>query len=96
MSQWKNPNDTELRELLRSAKTIAVVGCSPKPERIVNVFLRPELTPGIAVAAVAIKAEALWLQQGIINEVTGQIATTGGLDCVMDRCIAVMHRMLLR
>ncbi|PIP02841.1 MAG: CoA-binding protein [Zetaproteobacteria bacterium CG12_big_fil_rev_8_21_14_0_65_54_13] len=138
MSQWQNPNDAALAGLLRSANTIAVVGCSPKPERtshriaaflltcgyhvipihpkadmilgqkayaslsdipepvdIVNLFLRPELTPPIARASVAIGAGALWLQQGIINEEAGRIATSGGQICVMDLCIAVMHRTLL-
>ncbi|WP_206081370.1 CoA-binding protein [Mariprofundus ferrooxydans] len=138
MKHWQNPNDAELSELLRSAKTIAVVGCSPKPERtshqitafllgrgyhvipvhpkadmilgqkaypsltdipesvdIVNVFLRPELTPPIAKASVAIGAGALWLQQGIINEEAWHIATVGGQICIMDLCIAVMQRTLL-
>ncbi|EAU53960.1 CoA-binding protein [Mariprofundus ferrooxydans] len=138
MKHWQNPNDAELSELLRSAKTIAVVGCSPKPERtshqitafllgrgyhvipvhpkadmilgqkaypsltdipesvdIVNVFLRPELTPPIAKTSVAIGAGALWLQQGIINEEAWHIATVGGQTCIMDLCIAVMQRTLL-
>ena len=30
---WKNPSDDIVRELLESSKTIAVVGCSPKPDR---------------------------------------------------------------
>ncbi|MDQ6971642.1 MAG: CoA-binding protein [Mariprofundaceae bacterium] len=136
---WQNPDDEALRELLRSARTIAVVGCSPKSDRtshqiaafliekgyhvipvhpkadtilgqkayarlsdipvpvdIVDVFLRPELTPPIAEAAAAIGAKALWLQQGIVNEDAWKIATDAGLTCVMDLCIAVMHRLLLR
>jgi len=136
---WQNPGDAELDKLLRTAKTIAVIGCSPKPERtshqiaaflleqgyhvipvhpkagtilgqkvyasladipepvdIVDVFRRQEFTPPIAEAAVAIGAKALWLQQGIINEESWNIAATAGLTCVMDLCIAVMHRLLLR
>jgi len=136
---WQNPSDAELRELLRTAKTIAVFGCSPKPDRtshqiaafllekgyhvipvhlqagtilgqkaytsltdipepvdIVDVFRKPEFTPPIAEAAVAIGAKALWLQQGIINEDAYRIATDAGLSSVMDLCIAVMHRLLLR
>jgi len=139
MSDWQNPNDEQLTELLKSSKTIAVVGCSPKPDRtshqidafllekgyhvipvhpqadtilgqkvyasladipepvdIVNVFRKPEFTQPIAKAAVAIGAKALWLQQGIINEDSYLIATDGGLICVMDLCIAVMHRLVLR
>ncbi len=59
-------------------------------------FRKPEFTPPIAEAAVAIGAKALWLQQGIINEDAYRIATDAGLSSVMDLCIAVMHRLLLR
>jgi len=139
MSDWQNPTDETIRTLLGNANTIAVVGCSPKPDRtshqiaafllekgyhvipvhpkadtilgqkvcpsladipgavdIVNVFLPPQSTPPIADAAVAIGAKALWLQQGIINEDAYRISTNGGLTCIMDQCIAVMHRLLLR
>ncbi|MDX8411629.1 MAG: CoA-binding protein [Mariprofundaceae bacterium] len=30
---WENPNDEAVRKLLTEARTIAVVGCSPNPER---------------------------------------------------------------
>lgn len=136
---WKNPDDDVIRKLLTEAGTIAVVGCSPKPDRsshqiaefllaqgyhvipvhpaadeilgqkvyagladipervdIVDVFRKPEATPAIARDAVAIGAKALWLQQGIVHDDAWKIATDGGLICVMDRCIAVMHRLLMR
>lgn len=139
MSDWHNPSDDAIAALLREAKTIAVVGCSPKADRtshqitaylleqgyhvipvhpkaesilgqkvypslaaipepvdIVNVFRKPEFTPPIAEAAVAIHPRALWLQLGIANEQTWKIATEGGLTCIMDRCIAVAHRLLLK
>lgn len=137
---WKNPDDDTLRRILSRAKTVAVVGCSPKPERsshqiakflqdagyriipvhpkaehihgekayaslmeipedvhvdIVDVFRRPEATPQVAKEAVRIKAGALWLQQGIVNELAYKIATAAGLVCVMDQCIAVTHRLLM-
>jgi predicted CoA-binding protein len=135
---WHNPPEHEIAELLRQSRTIAVVGCSPKPDRtshqitrflieagyrvfpvhpkaetilgqrvfpslaaipepidIVNVFRKPEFTPPIAEAAVAVGAKALWLQLGIANAESYRVATEGGLTCVMDRCIAVMHRQLL-
>ena len=136
---WQNPDEETMATLLKEAKSIAVVGCSPNPERtshqiaqflidrgyriypvhpaakeilglptypdlaslpepvdIVDVFRRAEYTPDIARQAVAAGAGALWLQQGIVNEEAWKIATDGGLSCVMDRCIAVMHRLLLR
>jgi hypothetical protein len=136
---WQNPDDVTLTRLLKHAKTIAVYGCSPKPDRtshqiaaflieqgyhvipvhpkarsilgqkvyakladiplhvdIVDVFRKAEFTPDIARQAVEIGACALWLQQGIINEASFRIAREGGLIPVMDRCIAVMHRLLIR
>jgi len=137
---WQNPSDDVLRKLLVESRTIAVVGCSPSPERtshqiartmqqsgyriipvhpaggtilgetvypslddipaditidIVDVFRRAEDTPPIAEAAVRRRARALWLQQGIVNEQAAATAATGGLVCIMDLCIAVLHRLLV-
>ena len=67
----------------------------PEHVDIVNVFRRAEFTPEVAHQAVAIAAGALWLQQGIINPQSWEIATEAGLKCVMDRCIAVEHQLLM-
>jgi len=109
----RNPDNDTLRRILTQAKTIAVVGCSPKPARsshqiaaflqqigyrvipvhpwareihgervyarlldipasihvdIVDVFRKPEACVEIARQTVAIGADILWLQQGIVNE----------------------------
>jgi uncharacterized protein len=61
---------------------------------VVNVFRRAEQTPPIAQEAVEIGAKALWLQSGIESEEAAEIASSGGLDVVMDRCIMVEHRKL--
>ena len=135
---WQNPSDTQLKSILTTAKNIAVVGCSPKPDRsshqiasyliqhdyqvfpvhptattilgqtvyptltdipqpidIVDVFRKPEFTPEIAKQAAAIHAKTLWLQQGIQHLEAYNIAQKQGMICVMDLCIAVMHRLLL-
>lgn len=136
---WQNPNDAQLKNILSAAKNIAVVGCSPKPDRssyqiasyliqhgyhvfpvhpratsilgqtvypsladipepidIVDVFRKPEFTPDIAKQAAAIHAKTLWLQQGIQHPQTYEIAQQHNMHCVMDLCIAVMHRLLLK
>jgi uncharacterized protein len=62
---------------------------------VVNVFRVPEAVPGIAEEAVAAGAGALWLQYGVISPEGAQIAATGGLDVVMDRCIKVEHARYL-
>lgn len=136
---WHNPDDNKIADLLKHAKSIAVYGCSPKPDRtsnqitafliekgyevypvhpqaesilgrkcyakladipvhvdIVDVFRKAEFTPDVARQAVEIGAGAFWLQLGIINEESFRIAQQGGLLPIMDRCIAVEHRMLVR
>ncbi len=128
-----------VRRVLVGSKTIAVVGCSPKPDRdshqiaryliekgydvvpvnpaapeilgrksypdlasipkkvdIVDVFRSAEHVPPIADEAVAMKAECLWLQTGIAHEEAARKASDAGLYVVQDRCIATLHRMLIR
>ena len=58
---------------------------------IVDVFRRPEFTPGHARDAVAAGAGALWLQLGIRSPEAREIAEAGGLDYVEDLCTAVVH-----
>jgi uncharacterized protein len=64
----------------------------PSPVDIVDVFRRPEHVPAIAREAVSLGAGALWLQLGVISPSGAAIAAEGGLDVVMDRCLAVEHR----
>jgi predicted CoA-binding protein len=63
------------------------------PEHIdlVNVFRAPEALPDIARDAVAIGADALWCQFGVINLEGARIAEEGGVAVVMDRCLKVEH-----
>lgn len=64
----------------------------PGPVDIVDVFRRPEHVPAIAREAVEQGVGALWLQLGVISDEGATIAAEGGLDVVMDRCLAVEHR----
>ena len=135
--------DPEIREVLRTARRIAVIGASDRPGRpsgdvfaalvragydavpvtprsptvqgraafhdlaaavaatgpfeIVDVFRRAEDCPVTrALEAVAAGARVLWLQLGIVSWEAAAIARAGGLDVVMDRCISVERRRLLR
>lgn len=132
-------SDVIIKELLQEAKTIAVIGASPKPWRdsgsiaqflmkagyavypvnpeheeilgmkcypdlrsvpvpidIVDVFRRPEAVPDIVRDAVDIHAGTLWLQLGVVHELAAMEAEAAGLNVVMDRCILVDHRRLIR
>jgi len=128
LSGGASPDETVARVL--ALKTIAVVGCSPKPERpshyvsaylkdagyrivpvnpgrreilgetcyasvadipfpvdVVAVFRRPEeaLTP--ILEAIAVKAKAVWLQDGITHPEGEALARKAGLLVVSDDCL---------
>ena len=132
-------NDATIRELLQTAKSIAVVGLSSNPWRasfgvskymqaqgyriipvnpnevkvlgeqafpslaavpggvdIVNIFRRSEFIPEIVDAAIAKGARCVWMQQGVIHTEAAGKAEKAGLLIVMDRCIGMEHRRLLR
>lgn len=127
--------------LLSTAKTIAIVGLSNKPERdsykvahylqeqgyrilainpvlagteilgeicypnltaaqqasaleidIVDCFRKAEDIPSIVEEAIAVKAKALWMQLGIVNDVAASRAALAGLEVVMDKCTKIEHK----
>ena len=129
-----NASSTEIAELLKSAKTIAVVGLSPKPDRpsygvtsymqsqgytiipvnpghteilgeksyksllevpqavdIVNIFREPSAVPEIVDQAIAKKAKAIWMQEGIVHNAAADKARAAGLKVVMNKCIYKEH-----
>jgi len=66
----------------------------PEPVDVVNIFRRPEETPTIVEEAVKIKAKAVWMQEGVINEIAANMARKAGLLFVMDRCTMKEHNKL--
>ena len=129
--------DDQIRALLKTARTIGVVGLSEKswrpshdvaaylrsvgytivpinpqlktvldlpaypdlltaarerPIEIVNVFRRAEFVPDIVEQAIAIHAQAVWLQLGVIHQEAARRAHAAGLIVVMDRCIKVEYQ----
>lgn len=131
--------DEHMREILKSAKVVAVVGHSDKPHRtsyriaqylrdvgykvypvnptvdqingqksyasirdipepvdIVDVFRRPQFLDSIVDDAIAAGSKVVWGQLGVVDEQAGQKAGDAGLAVVMDRCIMVEHRRLVR
>jgi uncharacterized protein len=61
----------------------------PEHIDIVQVFRPSADAPGIARQAVAVGADALWLQSDITSAEARQIAEDGGLDYIEDRCMTV-------
>jgi predicted CoA-binding protein len=133
------PAREDLRALLRRARTIAVVGLSPKPERpsnsvalylqragyrivpvnpghaeilgepsyptltaaarnqaldVIDVFRRSEQAGAVVDEAITLHPLLIWLQQGVVDPEAQLRAETEGVPFVMDRCLAVEHRLL--
>ena len=123
--------DEDIAELLRNARTIAVIGASDRPSRpsygvmqflqewgyrvlpvnpqitgehvlgefvwrelaqigvpidIVDIFRRPEAALEAVEQAIFVRAKAVWMQLGVINEEAAARAEAAGLKVVMDRC----------
>ncbi len=132
-------DDKTIETILRGARTIAVVGASPKPWRdsgtiasflaargytvipvnpayqdvlgmkcypdlvsigspvdIVDIFRNPDEVLPVIDEAIAIGAKTVWMQLGVVNAEAAKKAEQAGLQLIMDRCIAVDYRRLVR
>lgn len=67
----------------------------PFPVDLVNIFRAPEHLPGIIEQCIRMGRPAIWIQQGIINEMAARKAQQAGLDVVMDRCIYLDYLNLM-
>ena len=58
---------------------------------LVDVFRRSEYVAEIVEDAIAVGADALWLQDGVSDEAGAERARLAGLDVVMNDCIMRRH-----
>lgn len=66
----------------------------PVPIDLVDVFRRAEFIGPIVDDCLALGLKAIWIQEGIVNDVAAERARGNGMTVVMDRCIFRDHRQL--
>lgn len=132
-------DSTQIRDLLKKSRTIAVVGVSDKPERpsygvaqyllehshytvflvnpmletvlgrkvfhslseipehidLVDVFRKPSDCMEVLADAIAVGADAIWLQLGITSPEVSKAGTAAGMTVVMNRCLKVDYIQLM-
>lgn len=87
-----NPNLTQGLD----QKAYASLSDIPEPVDLVLIFQRPQNVPPFVDEAIAIGADAVWMQLGIRHEGAAALAREHGLDVVEDACMMVDHRRLAR
>ena len=73
-------------------------GALPAGQRIdvVDCFRKADEMLPVARDAVAVRAGALWMQLGVVNQAAADLAQAAGLDVVMDRCMKIEHAAMSR
>jgi uncharacterized protein len=66
-----------------------------EPIEIVDVFRSADKVMPVVDEAIAVGAQALWFQFGVVNEEANRKAVAAGLDIVVDRCIKIEQRRLV-
>ncbi len=65
-----------------------------EPIDLVDVFRKTEDVGPIAASAIALGAQCLWQQIGVMNHAADAAARAAGLDSVMNRCVKIEHARL--
>ncbi len=92
-----NPTATEiLAQPCYPSVTAAAQALAAQGAKIdmVDCFRRSEDIAPIADEAIAIGAQCLWMQIGVMHEESAAKASAAGLQVVMDRCVKIEHARL--
>jgi len=68
----------------------------PFPVDIVDIFRKVEFIPAIVDEAIGIHAKAVWMQLGLEHRAAAEKAKQAGLNVVMDRCMLIEYRRLIK
>lgn len=78
-------------KVILGQKSYASLRDVPVPVDIVDIFRDPAAVPPIVEDAIAIRANVVWMQLGVINEAAAARAREAGLEVVMDACVKIEH-----
>ncbi|OGD53158.1 hypothetical protein A3K80_04475 [Candidatus Bathyarchaeota archaeon RBG_13_38_9] len=67
-----------------------------EPIDIVNIFRPSEQCLEVVKEAVNLKPKVIWMQLGIENKDAAQVAEKHGIEVIMDRCILLEHKNLIK
>lgn len=87
-----NPNEVEV--LGEKAYASLLEAAAHEKIDLVNCFRNSEDIPPIVDEAIAIGAQAVWMQLGISNPAAAAKAEAAGLLVVQDHCLKIDHRVL--
>jgi len=82
-----NPNETEVF----GERAYAALSDIPEQIDLVDIFRRSTEAATAVDEAIAIGAKAIWLQEGVIDQMAAERAAAAGLLVVMDRCWLKEH-----
>jgi len=82
-------NPAHVGSQIAGRKIYASLSDVPVPIDLVDIFRRSESVTPIVRRAIGLKAKAIWMQLGVINDEAAALANAAGLQVVMDRCPAI-------
>jgi predicted CoA-binding protein len=82
-----NPNETEVL----GERSYARLEDIPEHIDIVDIFRRSEFVQPIVDSAIKLGANAVWMQEDVVDDTAAKKAREAGLFVVMDRCILKEH-----
>ena len=79
-------------ETVHGQKGYAKLSDVPEKIEVVDIFVNSELAGAVVDEAITQNAKAVWLQLGVIDQVSLDKAKAAGLLAVMDRCPAIEYQ----
>lgn len=86
-----NPRESEILGRRSYPSLTALAELDPEAVKLVDLFRKPADVPALVEEAIAVGAEVVWLQLGVIHQAAAERAVAAGLDVVMDRCVKIEH-----